>query len=97
VTETTWVSKQEAAELLRVSAKTVDRRRRVYHLWQPGIHYVQEDKRRKNGRYLYNKEMLLHWLATREEENDVLHQDAMEAYYASLVPERKKARNRRTR
>jgi hypothetical protein len=79
---TTWITKQEACALLKVSGRTLARYRD--ETLMDGIHF----SRISVQKILYNKELLLDWIPNRHDW--ATHLRAIEIYRASLPSNQKR-------
>jgi hypothetical protein len=83
---TNWLTKQQAADILKAHPDTLRRWRASEEIgWIEGIHY------QKTGRqYLYNEPLLRDWLAHRHDPDG--HLAAIETYQRSLSSNQPKKR-----
>lgn len=82
---TTWLTKKETCELLKVSGRSLARYRD--ETLMEGIHFTKVSKQK----ILYNQELLMDWLANKHDWDT--HLRAIEAYQASLPSNQKRKRS----
>jgi hypothetical protein len=85
ISATDFIDKREACELLRVTERTLARYRELY--WYQGIHFIKPVQK-----ILYNKTLILDWMVNRHD--FLAHQQAIEAYQASLPSNQPRRKHR---
>ena len=89
LSNTIWINKHDAAQLLGISVHTLKNYRQQH--WQLGIHF-----QRLNSRTIrYHQPLLIDWLANRL--SPATHQKAIEFYLASLLSNQPQKRGRRSK
>lgn len=81
------IDKHIVAMLLGISSETVKPYRKRY--WMLGVHYVKYNSRT----FRYNQKLIVDWAANRS--TPEAHQQAIEAYLASLPSNQPKTRGRK--
>ena len=89
LSNTIWINKHAAAQLLGISVHTLKNYRKQH--WQLGIHFQCLNSRTIR----YHKPLLIDWLANRL--SPTAHQRAIEFYLASLLSNQPQKRGRRSK